>query len=153
MKKFIALGVGALASASLVLGASPVKASPADPIVDEQFCSDLANTVAASAASLTNLTSLLGIANGDVAAKRAILDTEIAEWVVAFGNHLLELDKVEGNPAATKAVLDAEAADVNAAVGPWGQAKVNQFNAQHNADLAQVVNAMNGTLQSTVCSL
>ena len=151
MKKFIAAGVGILASASLVLGASPVKASPQDPIVDEQFCSDLANKVNTSLASLTNLTSLLGIADNEVDAKRAILDNEIAEWVVAFGNHLLELDEVDGNTAATKAILDAEAADVTEAVGPWGQAKINQFTAQHNADLAQVVHDMNTTLAGTVC--
>ena len=152
MKKLIAAGVGVLASASLVLGASPVSASPADPIVDEEFCVDLGNTIATSLASLTNLTSLLNVANGDLASKRSIMDTEIAEWVAAFGNHLLELDKVDGNPAATQAVLDAEAADVTDAVGDWGQAKLAQWTADHNADLAEVVHAMNTTLQSTVCA-
>ena len=152
MKKLIAAGIGVLASASLVLGASPVSASPQDPIIDPQFCSDLSNTVAASLASLNNVTSLLGIANGEVGAKRAILDTQISEWVVAFGKHLQELDKVEGNTGATQAILVAEAAAVPEAGGPWGQAQINQFNAQHEADLTQVVHAMNTTLQGTVCA-
>jgi hypothetical protein len=152
MKKFIAAGVGILASASLVFGASPVKASPQDPIVDEQFCTDLSNTIATSLATLNHVTSLLGVANGDLENKRNIMNTEIAEWVTAFGNHLLELDAVDGNTAATQAILDAEAADVTGAVAAWGQAKLAQWTAQHNADLAQVVQAMNTTLQGTVCT-
>ena len=152
MKKLIALGVGALASASLVLGASPVKASPADPIVDAAFCADLAIKVNTSATARSSAQSLAEIADQNVIDKRNLLDDAIEEWVIAFGEHLLELDEAGGNPAATQAILDAAAAEVTENVGPWGQAKIDQFNARHAADLAEVVYDMNVTLQNTVCS-
>ncbi|MDQ3980044.1 MAG: hypothetical protein M3314_10900 [Actinomycetota bacterium] len=151
MKKFIAAGVGVLASVSLVLGASAVSASPADPIVDEEFCLDLGVTTGTSGAGLEAANTLLGVANGDIAAKRAILDSAVVAWVQAFGDHLLELDKVDGTPDATQAILNAAAADVTDAVGPWGQAKLNQWTAQHNADIAAIAHLMNTTLQASVC--
>ena len=149
MKKFIALGVGALASASLVLGASPVKASPAEPVVPD-VCESLPLTILNSNNAEAAAAAALGAANTDLANKRAALNSAVADWVTAFANHLVELDEVGGTPGATQILLDDAAAEVTEKVTPWGNAKIAQWNAQHALDIAQVVTLMNATLNGAL---
>ena len=152
MRKCFALTLATVSVSAVMVSAIPSGASPSDPVVPK-VCADLPVMLLNSANALSAANGTLNTANVDLTNKRNLLNTAVAEWVTAFANHLVELDKVDGNPAATKALLDAAAAKVTQRVGPWGQAKLAQWDAQHKADIATIALLINTTLDGQLpCS-
>lgn len=149
MKKFLAIGLTTLSAATFVLGVGTAQASPSDPVVPD-VCADLPSTILNSNNAAAAALATRDAADADLSSKRDALDSAVVDYVTAFANHLVELDKVDGTPAATQAILDAASAKVSEKVTPWGNAKIAQWNAQHNLDIANVVKLMNDTLQGTL---
>jgi hypothetical protein len=151
VKKFIALGVAALSAATFVLGAAPAAhADEEDPIIPG-VCLDLPNTIIGSVAVLQQALNSAATADAAVADTRSDLNAAVASFVLAFANHLKALDGVAGVASVTQAALDAASSDVADAAAAWGQAKLDQWTAHHNLDVATVANDMNGILNGALC--
>ena len=152
MRKFLAMGIATVSATAVLVSAVPSGASPEDPVVPK-VCADLPVKLLNSLNAMNAANGTLNAANVDLNNKRTLLNTAVVEWVTAFADHLVELDEVGGNPAATKAVLDAAQSKVTQRVGPWGQAKLTQWEAQHAADIATIAHLMNTTLDDQLpCS-
>ena len=148
MKKIIALGVGVLSAASLVIGAT---ASPARAeIVTEEFCEDLAGILTTVGDQLTAVTETLGTADDALETARGDLNSAIGEWVTAAVNLVKAADAGEDTRVQeaayvveTEQLLDAGAA--------WSQAKVDQYNAQTNVDLTEMVHSIYSQAEDGLC--
>ncbi len=150
MKKFIALGVSALSAATLIIGASPVKASEHEII--PQVCADMTDIIVESTAALELASNALGDAQDELGTTETALTEAITDYVLAFADRLRAEDSVEGyEVAVTQAALDAAGVAVGTAAQNWGQAKLDLFEAQHNFDLAKIVDGMNDTLNGSLC--
>jgi|SRR5919199_3544653 hypothetical protein len=151
MKKLIALGVGAISAASLVIGAAPAHA--VEPVIaTPQFCSDLSVTIATLNAQALAADGALSTANAAVTTTRGALDEALGSWVGAAVNLVKAVDLGQ-DTSVQQAAYNVATTALTTAGTAWSQAKLAAFNAQNNDDLAHMVAAIYQGAQSGLCAL
>lgn len=143
MRKFIALGVGAISAATLALvPASPAQAviSPPTSVVT-QVCNGLPAQITAIANSLLNSGSAVTAAQTSLASKTASFTVAQGNLVNALVNYIKAID-LGGSVDAQAALLAARMSEYGDQAVLWG----NAWNALNAAELANTINGMSNTV-------
>jgi hypothetical protein len=146
MRKFLAFAISAVSAVTLVLGATTL---PARADLQDDVCAEMPNKLIASSSALSQANNSLNTANTTLTTRRTELNDAVVDWVNKFGDLIIAKDGGNaGQIAVAQAAFDAAAENVTSKATAWGNAKIAQWNAQHNQDDATVVHLMNTTLNT-----
>lgn len=141
MRKFMVLGLGALSTLTLSLGAAAPAAHAAAPVdlgIVSSLCGVLPGNVVNIATSLLGATTALTTANIDSAAKQAALGTATTALVNAVVAHILNVNAGNDGGSTKGAVATA--------VGDYANASVNANTAfNKSVDAQRALNALSSS--------
>jgi hypothetical protein len=137
MRKFIALGVGAIATATMAFSTvSPASATISPPgSVVGQVCASLPTSAISAASALASATLAQGVAVTDLATKTTSFGVAQGDMITALVSYLHLVDS-GGSVGAAGQLLSDKVSDYSAKGAAWGNASTAVDAANHAVALA-----------------
>lgn len=153
MRKFIAFGVGAVATATLALGvAGPATAAVTPPgALTNQVCSGLPGQLVGAVNAITSATVAKAAADADLLSKTTSFATAQTDLVAALVDYIQTVDG-GGSVDAKAMILGDKLSVYSDKAAAWGNASTAVDDANRNLAIAGMTqNVLNGLTSGLTC--